>query len=80
MAPVIPGQCCIPPPVSDYKGVGREDVWDDLSVYLTGSTQTQSAVVFIVDIYGTSLTCLAPCPACCLANMFACLLRLLLHW
>ncbi|KAL3695842.1 hypothetical protein R1sor_009918 [Riccia sorocarpa] len=49
---MAPGDCCVPPPCSKYVGRGVEEKWDDLDVYVTGSPNSSSAVVFICDIYG----------------------------
>ncbi|KAG0570363.1 hypothetical protein KC19_6G156800 [Ceratodon purpureus] len=50
---VIPGQCCIPPPFCDYQGLGTEETWNSMPVYITTpKSPTSSAVLIISDIYG----------------------------
>lgn len=54
---VIPGQCCIPPPFCDYQGLGTEETWNAMPVYITTpKSPASSAVLIISDMYGIKLT------------------------
>ncbi|KAH9330427.1 hypothetical protein KI387_002535, partial [Taxus chinensis] len=47
-------QCCESPPTRDHPavGVGRIDAFQDLTAYVTGSSNADAAIILVADVFG----------------------------
>ena len=52
-----------PAPPSDYIGIGKEETWGSLDVYLSGSENATVAVVLVTDVFGEYHSHVHPLPS-----------------